>query len=152
MFLSVCVTGSMSYRYPVVNYAVFAHDEILAISGGRAGVLNIDALASILEHIQNDDYYPSFEEKLTQLVFAVNKGHCFNDGNKRPSIALGSFFMELNGLDVLVNKFILCMENISVYVADNKIDRIFLGELIDSILNEDDFNESIKLKMIDAIS
>jgi hypothetical protein len=43
-----------------------------------------------------------FESKLTHLVYSVNKSHCFNDGNKRTSIALGAFFLEINGLDVLV--------------------------------------------------
>jgi death-on-curing protein len=153
MFSSVCVTDNkMAYNYPATNYAVFAHDEILAISGGLSGVLDIGRLTSILTHIQNDDYYPSFEEKLTHLVYAVNKGHCFNDGNKRTSIAVGSFFMELNGLDALVTKFILCMENIAVHIAANKIDKNLLGEIIVSILTEDDFSESIKLRMIDALS
>ena len=115
-------------------------------------MLNVGALESILKHIQNDDYYPDFEDKLTHLVFAINKGHCFNDGNKRTSIALGSFFMELNGLDVLVNKFIICIENISVHVADNKVDKEFLREIISSILCEDDFSDSLKLRMIDILT
>ena len=43
--------------------------------------------------------------------------------NKRTSIALGAFFLELNGLDSIVSKFIIEMENISVHVADNKIEK-----------------------------
>tara|TARA_R110002049_G_scaffold13666_5_gene59367 strand:- start:814 stop:951 length:138 start_codon:yes stop_codon:yes gene_type:complete len=44
------------------------------------------------------------------------------------------------------------MENIAVYVADNKIDKDLLQEIISSILIEDDFNEELKLKIIDALS
>jgi len=44
------------------------------------------------------------------------------------------------------------MENIAVYVADNKIDKELLQEIISSILIEDDFNEELKLKIIDALS
>ena len=44
------------------------------------------------------------------------------------------------------------MENIAVYVADNKIDKELLREIIGSILTEDDFNEELKLKIIDALS
>lgn len=62
--------------------AVNAHDKIIKLSGGQAGVKDLGIFDSILEHIQNDDYYPSFEEKLTHLVFAVNKSHCFSDANK----------------------------------------------------------------------
>ncbi len=44
------------------------------------------------------------------------------------------------------------MENIAVYVADNKIDKELLREIIGSILIEDDFNEELKLKIIEALS
>lgn len=101
-----------------------------------------------MTHIQNDDYYPDFIDKLTQLVFAVNKGHCFNDGNKRTSISLGAFFLEVNGLDILVSKFIIEMENIAVAVADNLIDKALLAEIIGSILNEEEYNEELKLRII----
>ncbi len=44
------------------------------------------------------------------------------------------------------------MENIAVYVADNKIHKELLQEIISSILLEDDFNEELKLKIIDALT
>jgi death-on-curing protein len=44
------------------------------------------------------------------------------------------------------------MENIAVYVADNKIDKGLLQEIVSSILIEDNFNEELKLKIIDALS
>jgi death-on-curing protein len=104
-----------------------------------------------LEHIQNDDYYPEFDHKLTHLVYAVNKGHCFNDGNKRTSIALGAFFLEINGLGVFCDKFIIEMENIAVEVADNIIDKDLLGEIITSLISEDEYNEALKLKIVNAL-
>lgn len=108
-------------------------------------------LESVLTHIQNDDYYPSFEQKLTHLVYEVNKGHCFQDGNKRTSIALGAFFLEVNGLDVFVSKFIIEMENISVAVAVDIINKDLLEEIITSIINEQEYNEGLKLEIIDAL-
>lgn len=141
----------MSLAYPNVHYVIFVHDEIIAISGGTSGILNPGALQSIVHHIQNDDYYPEFEDKLTHLLFEINKGHCFNDGNKRTSIAAASFFMELNGLDALVSKFIIDMENIAVYIADNKVDKHLLREIVVSLLTEDDFSEELKLKLLHAI-
>ncbi|GAC1419616.1 MAG: hypothetical protein NVS1B13_06550 [Flavisolibacter sp.] len=138
----------MNYIYIDCSYAIKTHDKILEISGGISGTKDQGALESILEHIQNDNYYPSFEEKITLLVFAINKGHCFNDGNKRTSIALGAFFLELNGLDIRVSKFIIEMENIAVAVADNYIDKGLLGEIIISILNEEEYSEHLKLEII----
>lgn len=114
-------------------------------------MLDAGRLDSIFQHIQNDDYYPSFIEKLTHLVYAVNKGHCFHDGNKRTSIALGAFFMEVNGLDVLVSKFIIEMENIAVAVADNLVDKELLNDIVDSILNEEDYNEELQIRIINVL-
>lgn len=42
------------------------------------------------------------------------------------------------------------MENITVDVADNRIDKDLLFEIIESILYEDDYNEELKLKIIAA--
>ena len=44
------------------------------------------------------------------------------------------------------------MENIAVYVADNKISKELLHEIIYSILAEDNFSEELKLKIIDALT
>lgn len=141
----------MKLIYFGIKYAVQVHDAILEKSGGMAGTLDLGRLESVLTHIQNDDYYPTFEEKITHLVFAVNKGHCFADGNKRTSIALGAFFLEVNGLDVFVSKFFIEMENIAVHVADNRIEKDLLGEIVYSLINEEDYSEELKLKIIHAL-
>jgi len=141
----------MSYIYFDIEHAIRTHDFIIENSGGTAGIIEIGKIESVLEHIQNDVYYPEFEDKLTHLVFSVNKFHAFSDGNKRTSIALGAYLLGINGIDYCIDKFIIEMENIAVYVADNKIDKDLLKEIIDSILVEDTFNEGLKLKMIDAL-
>lgn len=135
-----------------VKHAVEVHDFIIEVSGGLHGNRDIGLLDSVLEHIQNDMYYPSFPEKLTHLVFSVNKFHAFNDGNKRASISLGAYFLELNGYDYCVRTFMLRMENIVVWVAEGKIDKSLLGEMIGSLIEEDDYSESLKLKIIEAVS
>ena len=116
-----------------------------------AGSKDIGQLESILEHIQNDDYYPEIEDKVTHLVFSVNKFHAFNDGNKRSSLALGAYFLEINGFGYLVRRFIIEMENIAVWVADNFIGKELLRIIISSILYEDDFPEAIKLAIYEAV-
>lgn len=142
----------MALIFFTTEYAVKTHDKIIEISGGASGILNIGILDSVLEHIQNDLYYTELEDKLTHLVYAVNKGHAFQDGNKRSSIALGAFFLELNGLDAIVSKFIIEMENIAVHIADNRIDKELLNEIIQSLIYEDEYSEEIKLKIIHAIT
>ena len=44
------------------------------------------------------------------------------------------------------------MENIAVHVADNKIDKELLLEIIQSIIYEYDYSEELKLKLYQALS
>jgi death-on-curing protein len=142
----------MSFLYPDINQALEVHKLTVHISGGGAdGVLDAGRLVSVLEHIHNDDYYPTFEEKLTHLVFSAIQFHCFQDGNKRISISLGAQFLLLNGYLYCSHKFIQEMENISYHVAAGKIDKDLLAEIIRSIINEPEFPEELKFKIFDCI-
>jgi death-on-curing protein len=141
----------MKLIYFTSEYAIKIHDKIIEISGGINGVKEFGNIDSPLSHIQNDDYYPTFEDKLNHLMFSFNKSHAFNDGNKRTSIAMGAFFLEVNGLKVYVDKFIIEMENISVAVADNIVDKELLFEIIYSLINEEDYNEVLKLKIVNVL-
>ncbi|MFZ9736777.1 MAG: type II toxin-antitoxin system death-on-curing family toxin [Prochlorotrichaceae cyanobacterium] len=135
------------FIYFGIDDAVKVHDWIIENSGGLAGTSNIGLLESALQHIKNDLYYPTIEDKLTHLIFSINKFHAFNDGNKRSSIALGAYFLKLNGYDFIVGKFVLEMENISVWLADGKISKDFLRELIESLIFEEEFSEDLKLRL-----
>ncbi len=86
------------------------------------------------------------------MVYSVNKNHCFNDGNKRTSVALGALFLQINGLDGCVTKFIREMENIAVAVADNLIDKDLLQEIVYSLINNEEYDEELKLKIVHALS
>lgn len=134
-----------------IKHAVKVHDWIIINSGGLEGQREINLLSSALEHMQNDLYYPTFEEKLKHLIIAVNKFHPFSDGNKRSSLVLGLYFLEVNGYDYCIERFIFEMENIVVWLAEGKIDDNLLLDIIKSIINEDEFNESIKLRLFENI-
>lgn len=142
----------LNYLYFDALHAIEVQGWVIKESGGLPGVKDLGLLESALEHIQNDLYYPEMPDKLCHLVFSINKNHPFNDGNKRSSIALGAYFLELNGYDYVVNRFVLEMENIAVYVADNVISRDLLQEVIASLLYEEDYSEDLKLTLVDAIS
>lgn len=136
----------MVYYFDALH-AIAVHDEIINVSGGLLGIMKEGQVEAILDFVQSDDYYPTFEEKLCYLFFSINKGHCFNDGNKRASIALSAYFLEINDLIFCVARFIKEMENIAVDVADNRIERDLLFEIISSIVSEDDYSEELKLKI-----
>lgn len=133
-----------------VKHAIAVHDSIIELSGGLSGVKDEGMIHSPLEHIQNDLYYPNFVDKLCHLIFSINKNHAFNDGNKRSSLALGAYFLEINGYDYCLRYFLTEMENIVVWLAEGTIDKDLLHEIVTSIIEEDEFSESLKLKVIEA--
>ena len=138
--------------YPDIEQVMQIHKVTVRISGGGSdGHLDLGRLESVLQHIQNDDYYPTFEEKLTHLIFSTNKFHCFQDGNKRLSISLGAQFLLLNGYLYCSARFIQEMENVSYHVAAGRIDKNVLFDIICSLLNEPEFSEELKLKIYKCI-
>lgn len=141
-----------NFIYFDANHAVNVHDWIIENTGGLAGNNNLDLLGSPLEHIKNDAYYPEIEDKLSHLVYSINKNHAFIDGNKRSSIALGAYFLELNGYEYCIQDFVQRMENIAVWIADNMINKDLTGRIITSLIYEDDYSESLKLEIAQAVS
>ena len=142
---------SREFFYFDTSYAIDIHDWIIGNSGGLEGSREIGLLDSALTHIQNDLYYPTFEEKLKHLILAVNKFHPFQDGNKRSSLVLGAYFLDLNGYDHCIDKFIFEMENIVVWLAEGRIDDDLLLDIVTSIIYEDEFSESVKLRLIEVV-
>ena len=140
----------MSFTYFDTAHAIMVHDEIIIRSGGALGILDIGLLDSVIEHVQNDLYYPELEHKLTHLFYSINKNHSFQDGNKRASIVLSAYFLEINNCSFRMERFVIEMENVAVDVADNRIDKDLLFEIINSIIYEDDYSEELKLKIIYA--
>jgi death-on-curing protein len=142
----------MELIYFTSDYAIEVHDNIINKTGGLHGVINLGLLQSVLEHIQNDLYYPTLEDKTSHILFSINKNHAFQDGNKRSSLALSAYFLEINGFSFVVNKYMVKLENIVVQVADNLINKDLLTEIITSIIYEDDYSEELKIKIFRAIS
>ena len=143
----------MSIIYLTLEQAVEVHRRTVEVSGGGAlGHLDLGKLESVLQHMQNDDYYPTFEDKLTHLFFSACKFHCFQDGNKRIAITLCAQMLLLNGYLYCSGHFIREMENISYHVAAGNIDKDLLYEIISAVISGDLNDEALKLKILNAIS
>lgn len=142
----------MALTYLTLEQAIEVHRKTVEVSGGGAlGHLELGTLEGVLAHIQNDDYYPSFEEKLTHLFFSACKFHCFQDGNKRIAITLCAQMLLLNGYLYCTSSFLREMENISYHVAAGNIDKALLHDLITAHLAEESDDESLKLRVLNAI-
>lgn len=143
----------MAIVYLTLEQAIETHERTVEVSGGGTlEHLDMGRLESVLDHIQNDVYYPSFEDKLTHLFYSANKFHCFADGNKRIAITLCAQMLLLNGYLFCSSRFIHEMENISYHVAAGSIDKTLLHEIICAFIDEEMDNEILKLKIFNAIS
>ena len=143
----------MAIVYLTVEQAIETHRKTVDISGGGTlEHLDLEKLESVLEHIRNDDYYPTFEDKLTHLFYCSNKFHCFADGNKRIAISICVQMLLLNGYLYCARRFLHEMENISYHVAAGRINKELLYEIIYALLAEDMDNEELKLRILHAIS
>lgn len=139
------------FIYFDAKHAIAVHDWIIEHSGGMKGIKDHGQVESILEHVQNDFYYPSFEEKLAHIIFSFIKFHAFNDGNKRSGIALGAYFLTLNGYEYAVPSFVKELENIAVWVAEGKIDKEFLQVIVMEIITDLEISDVSKFKIITAV-
>ena len=143
----------MAWVYLTLEQAIEVHGKTVEFSGGGStGQLEIGKLDAVLQNIQNDDYYPTFDAKLTYLFFCACRFHCFQDGNKRIAITLCAQMLLLNGYLRSINAFIRKAENISYHVAAGNISKELLGEWIAAVLHGLEDDEALKLKILNAIA
>ena len=149
--------------YLTLEQAEDIHAKTIQYSGGGTYErFDLGRLDSVLQNIQNDDYYPTFESKLTyptfeskltHLFFCVCKFHCFADGNKRLAITLSAQFLLLNGYMAVAKTFFTVMENISYQVAAGRIDKDLLHRIIIAVMDGTyETDEELKIDIINAIS
>lgn len=143
-----------NYIYITPEQVKETHAKTIEYSGGGTlEELDFGKLESVLYNIQNDDWYPTFIDKLTHLFFCTCQFHCFADGNKRLAITLSTLFLLLNGYLSIAETFLSKTENISLYVAASKIDKDLLHKIMTSIMNGTyDEDEALKLEILNAIS
>lgn len=140
--------------YITLEQAKTIHEKTIKYSGGGTYEhFDLGRLDSVLQNIQNDDYYPSFVDKLTHLFFCTCEFHCFADGNKRLAITLSAQFLLQNGYMAVASNFFAITENISYQVAAGKIDKDLLHRIMTAIMNGTyDIDEELKLDIYTAIS
>lgn len=108
------------------------HDIILQNYGWLAWIKDLQQIKSILQHIQNDEYYNSIIEKSVHLFFWMIQFHCFNDGNKRTSITTLHIFWLIN--DIKIENIYVKLEDIAVWVAKWEITKNELRVILKSLI------------------
>jgi len=78
--------------------------ELIAEHGGLAGPPRLGDLEAALGRPVNLHAYAESPPSLPRLAatygFALARGHCFPDGNKRVALAIIDVFLRMNGLEL----------------------------------------------------
>ena len=140
--------------YITPEQARATHAKTIEYSGGGTlEELDFERLEGVLNNIQNDEWYPTFIDKLTHLFFCTCQFHCFADGNKRLAVTLSALFLLQNGYLWIAQTFLTKTENISLYVAAGKINKDLLHKIMMAIMNDTyDKDEGLKLEIYNSIS
>jgi death-on-curing protein len=88
-------------RYLTLSEVLVLHRQVIADSGGAAGVRDVNALDSAVGQPQmsfgGQELYPTLADKAAALAFSIVMNHPFVDGNKRVGHAAMETFLVLNG-------------------------------------------------------
>ncbi|WP_311337257.1 type II toxin-antitoxin system death-on-curing family toxin [Campylobacter ureolyticus] len=125
-------------KYLNISQVIKLHTQIIAVSGGLDGYnkTQISYLNSVCENIKNDEYYPTFLDKLTHLIFSCVKFHPFLDANKRTALHIGLAFILINFPDLKIDDYYIKMEDIIISVADGSASKDRLKEELNKILKD----------------
>lgn len=95
-----------------MHYLTFAealelHRQVIAVTGGLAGLRDLGALESSLaqprQSFDGKDLYPDLPAKAGALGFSLIANHCFVDGNKRVGHAAVEATLVLNGHELVAS-------------------------------------------------
>ncbi len=93
----------------VPSDAVIAiHQALLQEHGGLIGPPRPDSLEAALARPQQLHHYTQPTPSLARLAaaygFAIAKGHCFADGNKRLALSIIDVFLQMNGSELAASE------------------------------------------------
>jgi death-on-curing protein len=83
------------------------HKELIAISGGKTGILNAGLITSSLSKAKNVFHYSKDTDLfvLTAVYsYGFIKNHCFLDGNKRVGLIVVYTFLAINGVELIASE------------------------------------------------
>jgi len=98
------------------------------------------SVTQISKGMDNEDFYPTIEEKAATLLYLITKNHSFVDGNKRIAAACFLLFLEKNDLLQTSNDSLIisneALAALTLYIASSKPEEMeTVKRLIVSVLN-----------------
>lgn len=80
------------------------HSQLISETGGSDGLRDVGLLESAInspfQQFENEELYPTIQQKASRLCFGLVNNHPFIDGNKRIGAHVMLVFLALNGIEL----------------------------------------------------
>lgn len=100
------------------------HEKLIERTGGSHGLRDRNLLESAIYSAQavfdNEEAYPTSEEKAARLCYSITNNHAFVDGNKRIGVFTMLMTLKLNSVKISYTQTELT--NLGLSVADGSFD------------------------------
>lgn len=136
-------------NYPSFEEIFFIHKKIIDITWSIDLLWNDEEYAksilskrigTTIDFVQNDEYYPTFHEKLSYIFYSLTMNHNFIDWNKRTAMTTSALFIYINTKNTeMTSNFIKEFENIVVSVASWETKKTYLTSFIETFLSDYDY-------------
>lgn len=87
-----------------VDEIINLHSKLVAKTGGSDGLRDIglleSAVYSAMGGFGDEEAYPTIEEKVARLMYALVNNHAFVDGNKRIGVLVMLTTLRLNSIEL----------------------------------------------------
>ena len=117
-------------RYLTLNQVLDLYRQLMAQSGGAAGIRDLNALESALAQPRatyaGEDLYPTLIDKAAILCYLLVQNHPFIDGNKRIGHAAMEVFLLLNGYEIQAS--VDEQEHIILAIASSQMKRVAFAQ------------------------
>lgn len=119
-----------------VDQVLLLHSRLLQRFGGAPGIRDRGALEAALERpfasFGDEDLHPTTAAKAAALLHGLATSHPFIDGNKRVALATTLIWLDVNGVELVLEPDVA--EALVVGVATGGIDRERLREVFERIV------------------
>jgi prophage maintenance system killer protein len=95
------------YGFPYIYARLTTAEQAPNYEDEASGIAE---LGKVLSFVQNDMYYPTFEEKCAYLICSIAGSQYFSNGNKRLSVTILLMFLMLN--EAVVSEDVLQLQNV----------------------------------------
>lgn len=97
----ITIEDCKRYGFPYIYDELTAKEQAPNYESEAVGIAELE---KVLEFVQSDVYYPSFDEKCAYMISSIAGSQYFSNGNKRLSVTVLLMFLLHNNVEVLSDR------------------------------------------------